>query len=502
MYIARIIVIAAILLTMSSAGAVEWRGLEKNNWCSGPKLSPEALKGKVVLVHRWGIHSAPSIKCLQHLEALREKFGKARLIIIGSHYHAEDFNRINEIVKRNSVKYSIYFHAHLADEPLFRGVPFFYLVNPDGKVVHQANGYSQANMEGLEKAISDALANMPPADSLCGDVTAVHFKEDAAKLKLGRNVESVIARLSLAASRGGPEADEAQSLVASAEKARDELKSDIRRRAKMRRPGLLLVQIEELVKTWPSEKAHFANALRKLSASRDVKAVVKLRHALEEAETALPKSASEAGKLEASKKAAVKSAAHLTKSRFPGVAEEVAELLSGLDGRDGELAFRKGCPNVPEDANNYRAPITIIGDDDFIERTKAALSFIEEGAPEFYAIVTNNIGIIQRGENSGILSSRTPPTFYVGERTYKKSNLWYASAIVHDANHSKLYHDYLKEHGPPVPHEKYGGRSGEDACLSVQADFLRAVNAPEATIRHVMRMKKVDYFSPGVKRDW
>ena len=262
------------------------------------------------------------------------------------------------------------------------------------------------------------------------------------------------------------------------------------------------MQIEELVKTWPSEKAHFANALRKLSASRDVKAVVKLRHALEEAETSVPKSAQEAREQEASKKAAVKSAAHLAKSRFPGVAEEVAELLSGLDGRDGELAFRKGCPNVPEDANNYRAPITIIGDDDFIERTKAALSFIEEGAPEFYAIVTNNIGIIQRGENSGILSSRTPPTFYVGERTYKKSNLWYASAIVHDANHSKLYHDYLKEHGPPVPYEKHGGRSGEDACLSVQADFLRAVNAPEATIRHVMRMKKVDYFSPGVKRDW
>ena len=142
------------------------------------------------------------------------------------------------------------------------------------------------------------------------------------------------------------------------------------------------------------------------------------------------------------------------------------------------MAFRKGCSNVLEEANNYRAPITIIGDDDFIKRTKAALSFIEEGAPEFYAIVTNNIGIIQRGEYSGILSGRTPPTFCVGERTYKESNLWYASAIVHDANHSKLYHDYLKEHGSPVPFEKYAGRSGEDACLSVQADFLRAVNAP------------------------
>ena len=487
---------------MAPAGAVEWRGLEKNNWCSGPRLSPEVLKGKVVLVNRWGIHSEPSIKCLQHLEALREKFGKERLIIIGSHYHAEDLDRINEIVKRNSVKYSIYFHAHLAEEPLFRDVPFFYLVNPDGKVVHQARGYSQANMEDLEKAISDALANMPPADSLCGDVTAVHFKEDAAKLKLGRNVEPVIARLSSAASRGGPEADEARALVDSAEKARDSLKCNIRRSKEMRRPGLLLMQIEKLVKTWPSEKTHFAKTLRKLSASRDVKAVVKLRHALEEAETSVPKSAQEARELEASKKAAVKSAAHLAKSSFPGVADEVAELLSGLEGQGGELAFRKGCPNVPEQANNYRAPITIIGDDDFIERTKAALSFIEEGAPEFYAIVTNNIGIIQRGEISGIWSSCTPPTFYVGKRTYKESKLWYASAIVHDANHSKLYHEYLKEHGSPVPFEKYAGRSGEDACLSVQADFLRAVNAPKSTIKYVIRMKEVDYFSPGVKRDW
>ena len=491
-----------MLLTMSSAGAVEWRGLEKENWCSGPKLSPEALKGKVVLVNRWGIHSKPSIKSLLHLEALRKKYCKERFAIIGSHYHVEELNRINEVVKKNSAKYSIYLHAHLADEPLFNGVPFFYLVNPDGKVVYQVNGYSKAKMEDLEKAISDALAEMPSADSLCGDVMAVHFKEDAAKLKLGNNVEPVIARLSLAASKGGSEADEAQALISSAEKARDELKGDIRRSAKMRRPGLLLIQIETLVTTWPSEKTHFAKALRKLSASRDVKAVVKLRQTLEETEAAVPKSASESRKLEASKKAAVKSAAHLTKSRFPGVAEEVAELLSGLDGQGGDLAFRKEGPNISEDANNYRAPITIIGEDKFIEKTKAALSFIEKDAPKSYWIVTNYVGIIQRYEYSGMRAYDTPPTYLVGQRTSDASLIWYASTIVHDAYHSKLYNDYLKEHGKPVPAGIYSGRDAEDACLSVQADFLRAVNAPKETIRYVLHMKKVDYFSPGVKRDW
>ncbi len=498
----RIIIIIAMLLTMSSAEAVEWRGLEQENWCSGPKLSQAKLAGKLVLVHRWGIHSEACIKSLPHIESLWNRFRKEGFIIIGSHYHNEDVGKIDEIVKKKSLTYSIYLHAHLADEPLFPSAPFCYLVTPQGEVVYQVTGFSKSKMKDLEDVISAELAKIPAPGALCGDIAVAHFKADAAKLLLGNNVEPVIKRLASAASRGGPEADEAQKLLASVDKARNELKRDIRNNAKMHRPGLALILLETLVKTWPSEKTYCAKALRKLSTSKDVKAAVKLRQTLESLESVVPENSSEAHKLESSKKAAIAAAAPFAKSKYPGVAEEIAELIanSGEVIHSQEGGMRR--VTVSSDGNNVAASITIIGDDAFTDRTKVALSFIEKGAPESYMLVTNYIGVIQQYECSGMRAYDSPPTYHVGERTSNASVLWYASTIVHDAYHSKLYNDYLKERGKPVPGEIWTGREPENACLSAQEDFLRAVNAPEKTIKHVRKMRDVDYFSSEVKRDW
>ena len=68
--------------------------------------------------------------------------------------------------------------------------------------------------------------------------------------------------------------------------------------------------------------------MQKLSASTDVKAAVKLRRALEAAAAATPRNALEAKKVAASRKSAISEAAPFAKSGFPGVAEEIAELLA------------------------------------------------------------------------------------------------------------------------------------------------------------------------------
>ena len=146
-------------------------------------------------------------------------------------------------------------------------------------------------------------------------------------------------------------------------------------------------------------------------------------------------------------------------------------------------------------------PIIIIGDDEFITKTQEALALIKEKSPKSYAIVTNYLSIIQRGEMSGIRSRAEPPTFYVGLRTAESQLSWYASAIVHDAYHSKLYRDYRKRHGEPVPREVYAERTGEDACLTAQENFLRDVDAPEFMLRHIEDGRYVDYFSSQT-RDW
>ena len=327
--IRKIAMVAALFAAFPACAAVEWRGIEKDNWCSGPMLTPEKLKGKVVLVDRWGVRCPPCRRSLPHIEALWKKFRRKPFVIIGSHCQGNERERIAELVKENGLTYSIYLNASFADEPSFSGIPFYYLVTPQGKVVYQGLGFSDSKAKELEDAVAAALAKIPSIDSLCGGVEVVHFKQDAAKLVLGKNVESVVARLKSAASKNGPKAEEAKALVDAVEGARNELKDEIRGNAKTR-PGLALMQLETLVKTWPSEKAHCARALQRLSSSTDVKAAMKLRQALEAAETVTPRNALEAKKVADSRKSAISAAAPFAKSRFPGVAEEIAELLADV----------------------------------------------------------------------------------------------------------------------------------------------------------------------------
>jgi len=156
---------AALFAALPVCAAVEWRGLDKDNWCSGPVLTPEKLKGKVVLVDRWGVHCPPCRRSLPHIEALWKKFRNKPFVVIGSHCQncqGSERERIGELVKENGLTYSIYLNARPANEPRFSGIPFYYLVNPQGEIVYQGLGFSDAKAKELE----DAVATATPRNAL------------------------------------------------------------------------------------------------------------------------------------------------------------------------------------------------------------------------------------------------------------------------------------------------------------------------------------------------
>ena len=158
---------------------------------------------------------------------------------------------------------------------------------------------------------------------------------------------------------------------------------------------------------------------------------------------------------------------------------------------------------VKESRRTKEQPIKIIGDDRFIKKTETALSLIKEKSPTSYAIVTNYISIIQLTKKSGMDAKAEFPTFNVGLTTSKYPLSWYASAIVHDSYHTKLYHDYRKDHkGKKVPDEIWTGRNAENECLTVQEAFLKEINAPEYQIKCVQRNRHIDYFSDMKSRNW
>ena len=478
-----LLAIVATLFTAMSVFAVEWCSIEEDNWRSGPTLSPEKLKGKVVLVCRWDANHEQSIESLPHVEALWKEFRKRPFAVIGSYRTDDTRKKIIKIVLNNELTYSIYLNARLVDEPSTSDVPFYYLVSPYGEVIHQGSGFSEPEMGELKSAVSNALAVVSAPGSLCGDVKVTHFKKEAAKLVRWKNAEAVVARLKSFASKKGPKAEEARAILDSVEHTRNAIKDEIRSNVKLR-PGLALVRLETLVNTWPSEKEHCSKILNKLAESSDVEAAANLRRAL------IPE---DGKKQKGGKNAAANAAMPFLRSKFPGVAREIAELLVACD--------HIACENVPDININFETPIIIIGDGKFIEKTKDALSLIEKGSPDIYEMVTNYISVIRCGRTSGMDAKRPLPTFRVG--TTADSNLhWYASTIVHDANHSKLYNDHLNKFGGPVPSNIWTGREAENSCLSVQEEFLKAIHASNNKIKHVRKMRNVDYFSSKVKRTW
>ena len=92
----------------------------------------------------------------------------------------------------------------------------------------------------------------------------------------------------------------------------------------------------------------------------------------------------------------------------------------------------------------------------------------------------------------------------VGFETANSDPIWYASSMVHDANHSKQYQDYLLKNPDcqAVPAEIYSGEASEKDCLEVQWAVLEHLNAPERYLSHVRNGLRRKYWEVKLKDRW
>ena len=183
-----------------------------------------------------------------------------------------------------------------------------------------------------------------------------------------------------------------------------------------------------------------------------------------------------------------------------GTEEQVREQEERIKKRMEELEREEATtPKIVQKPGRF--PITIIGSVDFIKKTEDALALIQKESPRSYAIVTNYLSVIQSAQRSGIDPCADVPTFAVGPLIASTNAMEYASSIVHDSCHSKLYREYRKKHkNKPVPADVYSGREGEDKCIDAELDFLRDAKASEAMIRSHAVAKHRDYFT--IERTW
>ena len=166
--------------------------------------------------------------------------------------------------------------------------------------------------------------------------------------------------------------------------------------------------------------------------------------------------------------------------------------------------------STPRDAALI-AGVRVNGSPEFVQQIDAALTLLRERSPDDFDMVVRYIGRIAQARRSGMNADANPPQLDLNDRTTNYSVTWCAGSIVHDAYHSKLYHEYRDKFGEPVPDSAWRGKDRELECNQLQLNVLANIGAPEFEIEHLRRQDGSHYDLDGDgeetwrdywKRDW
>lgn len=155
--------------------------------------------------------------------------------------------------------------------------------------------------------------------------------------------------------------------------------------------------------------------------------------------------------------------------------------------------------------SNEPYTIKIVGDDTCKQQTNDALNLLKTKDYDHYVYVTNYVGIIEcADQGSGMFAYENPPRYLAGKSTREAGSIWYAGTIVHDATHSKLYNDYLKNHpNETVPANVWSGKDAEQKCIDIQVDALAKIGADQAVIDYAKNAINANYWDvPYDQRNW
>ncbi|QGW84138.1 cytochrome c biogenesis protein DipZ [Variovorax paradoxus] len=138
----------------SLAGATEW--------INSPPLTPEALRGKVVLVDFWTYSCINCLRTLPYLNAWAEKYRDAGLVVLGVHTPEFAFEKRSANVRRATKDLGIGFPVATDNDYAIwrafgnRAWPAFYFIDAEGRIRHHQFG--EGRYDKAEQVIQQLLA--------------------------------------------------------------------------------------------------------------------------------------------------------------------------------------------------------------------------------------------------------------------------------------------------------------------------------------------------------
>ena len=131
-------------------------------WINSSPLTPEALRGKVVLVNFWTYSCINSLRPMPYLRAWAEKYKDAGLVVIGIHSPEFEFEKRPSNVHRATHDLHIEFPVALDSDHAIWGAfdnqywPAFYFIDAQGRIRYHRFGENA--YEKSEQVIQQLLA--------------------------------------------------------------------------------------------------------------------------------------------------------------------------------------------------------------------------------------------------------------------------------------------------------------------------------------------------------
>jgi thiol-disulfide isomerase/thioredoxin len=176
-----IVVVAVVGLFAMPSLAGNWNDsdLAKSSFgtsWTGPNVTPEKLRGKVVLAETWGYKCPPCVASMSKMVALQKKYGKRGLVIVAMHAQGssnEIRKKVLALCKQKRVNYIVTSGGGVP-RSTGKGIPHVQLIAPNGKMVWQG----RPSDPKLAKAIPVLLRKVQSsaevkrqilAEEICGD---------------------------------------------------------------------------------------------------------------------------------------------------------------------------------------------------------------------------------------------------------------------------------------------------------------------------------------------
>jgi thiol-disulfide isomerase/thioredoxin len=140
-----------------------WEAKDRN----GKTVTLESLRGKVVLMDFWATWCGPCIRVMPHVQSLHAAHEKDGLVVLGMNTWQERDadNDPAKFMDENKFTYGLVMKTdEIAKAYGVRGIPAFFVIGRDGKLVYAGSGAGKKTQSELDAAVQAALSVEPKDD--------------------------------------------------------------------------------------------------------------------------------------------------------------------------------------------------------------------------------------------------------------------------------------------------------------------------------------------------